>query len=571
MQDDTSVSNTSTPTLPVIENNTLLEINEAEIKKAEDEKKEILQTINDNLAKAKNSCIGIMDELKTIQVLAGVSTGASAVGTLTSGGALASGIVKSGKDKKIEEDKEELEKKEERYDELLDTYVNTHKYKDTDVDNVIYKFENFLYNSRPQVSPSSPTGNIDTTHGYNDIAIENQRKYNEYNEKGFQNLKEEDIKTIEHYAKERQKEIKEFSQLLEENKNLQSYIDENCSLCPSNDNLTETLTNDCKLCFDKKFKLNKNKNKMDTLDNNYKQQGESLIFDYSFRSISATVGSDIGISGDSLYRNLENAKEEEFTDVESYMKRYQNPRLVAQKEWADEQRRISTQTLFEEKLKINQRYHNVLETAKNLKKEEKNLIAEMDNLDKEISKNEAVSNLTGNLRTGLLAGSIATSATSTITSGINIKKLDDLITKMKDCDRAVNNLKANVNNAVAEEVDTDLTYYQNVTQSCTGFDTNNIKDIKGVMTASTIVGGVGTVAGTVGTITSAVANTKKTKENAKSTEEGRLNAKALNMTANISAGIATGTSAGGIVLGAVALKKLSDNVDVAEKCEDALK
>ena len=188
---------------------------------------------------------------------------------------------------------------------------------------------------------------------------------------------------------------------------------------------------------------------------------------------------------------------------------------------------------------------------------------------KEIDKETKKSQTLGNVRTGLMAGSIATSATSTITSGINIKKLDDLITKMKDCDRAVNNLKANVNNAVAEKVNTDLTYYQNVTQSCTGFDTNNIKDIKGVMTASTVVGGVGTAVSTAGTITSALANSKDVRND--NSEKGMKKEKGLNLASTIMAGVSTGTSAGGIVLGAVALKKLSDNVDVAEKCEDALK
>ena len=188
---------------------------------------------------------------------------------------------------------------------------------------------------------------------------------------------------------------------------------------------------------------------------------------------------------------------------------------------------------------------------------------------KEIDKETKKSQTLGNVRTGLMAGSIATSATSTITSGINIKKLDDLINKMKDCDRAVNNLKANVNNAVAEEVDTDLTYYQNVTQSCTGFDTNNIKDIKGVMTASTVVGGVGTAVSTAGTITSAIANSKDVRTD--DSDTGKKKEKGLNLASTRMAGVSTGTSAGGIVLGAVALKKLSDNVDVAEKCEDALK
>ncbi len=197
-------------------------------------------------------------------------------------------------------------------------------------------------------------------------------------------------------------------------------------------------------------------------------------------------------------------------------------------------------------------------------------------LQKEIDKDTKTSQTLGNVRTGLMAGSIATSAASTITSGISIKKLDDLIGKMKDCNRAAQQIKSDIS-VIQSEIDDieylkdDYRFYKagNIVNSCSGFDTNNIKEIKSVMTASTVVGGVGTVVSTAGTITSALANSKKIRND--DSEDGVKKEKGLNLASNIMAGVSTGTSAGGIVLGAVTLSKLSKNVDVAESCEDALK
>ena len=191
------------------------------------------------------------------------------------------------------------------------------------------------------------------------------------------------------------------------------------------------------------------------------------------------------------------------------------------------------------------------------------------NLEGEKSKLEKKSKTLGNIRTGLMAGSIATSATSTITSGISMKKLDDLMDKMRDCDKAVTTLKSTINTVVEEEVNLTLTTYQDIVKSCSGLDTSNIKEIKGVMTASTVVGGIGAATSIAGTITSAMANSKNVR-NAEG-DEAEKKEKNLNLASNIMAGISTGTSAGGIVLGAVTLSKLAKNVDIAEKCEDALK
>ncbi|MGN0929790.1 MAG: hypothetical protein ACI4N3_04075 [Alphaproteobacteria bacterium] len=341
----TASKTTSTPiTLEELEAQKVMEAMETSITtKKEKEVSELLSILNQNMQEAKSSCLGIKDELKTIQVLAGVSTGASSLGTLTSGGALATGIVKSVKDKKIEESKQ------------------------------------------------------------------------------------------------------------------------------SNDDIERLLN-----MSDSEFE-------------------QAILNGEVSRVLS-------GISDDITREDVEEKQTE---------------------------------------------------------------------LQKEIAKDESTSQTLGNVRTGLMAGSIATSATSTITSGINIKKLDDLIDKMKSCNASVNSLKTNLNNVMAEEADTDLTIYQNIANSCNDLDSNNIKDIKGVMTASTIVGGIGTATSVAGTITSALANTEKVRKD--DSEEGVKKEKGLNLASNIMAGVTTGTSAGGIVLGAVTLKKLQDNVDRAERCEKVLK
>ena len=197
-------------------------------------------------------------------------------------------------------------------------------------------------------------------------------------------------------------------------------------------------------------------------------------------------------------------------------------------------------------------------------------------LQKEIDKDTKLSQTLGNVRTGLMAGSIATSATSTITSGISIKKLDDLMDKMRDCDTAAKQIKSSISQIVSEIDDTDdLKNYplfekaENIVKSCSGFDTANIKEIKSVMTASTVIGGIGAATSIAGTITSVMANSKNVRND--DSEAGVKKEKGLNVASNVMAGISTGTSAGGIVLGAVVLSKLAKNVENAEKCEDALK
>ncbi|MBD5398851.1 hypothetical protein HDR60_05110, partial [bacterium] len=105
----TTTTTTLTPiTLEEVEiQNAVEELEVSMIVEKEKEISDLLSTLSKNVQDAKSYCLGIKEDLKNIQILAGVSTGISAVGTITSGGALATGIIKNVKDKKIEENKQE--------------------------------------------------------------------------------------------------------------------------------------------------------------------------------------------------------------------------------------------------------------------------------------------------------------------------------------------------------------------------------------------------------------------------------------------------------------------------------
>ncbi|MBD5398775.1 hypothetical protein HDR60_04715, partial [bacterium] len=108
---------TTTATVPTISLQNVSEVQSLQIEpdyitsnEDKEELKNLLSNLQSNIEKAKSSCSGIRDDLKTIQVLAGVSTGASSLGTLTSGGALVTGIMKAKTDKTIEELENQINK-----------------------------------------------------------------------------------------------------------------------------------------------------------------------------------------------------------------------------------------------------------------------------------------------------------------------------------------------------------------------------------------------------------------------------------------------------------------------------
>jgi len=171
----------------------------------------------------------------------------------------------------------------------------------------------------------------------------------------------------------------------------------------------------------------------------------------------------------------------------------------------------------------------------------------------------------GNLRTGLMAGSFATSTVSTgtsIASSVNAKKLGE---KMEQCNKAINTLKYSIADIKAQDFPSntiDTTTADNITSNCTGFDTENIKTLRNTMTTSAVASGVGVATGMAGVITSALANNHNIKDNDKT--------KKLNVASNVLAGITTGTSATSTIFSANAISKAKKDSEMAEKCENSL-
>ncbi len=205
--------------------------------------------------------------------------------------------------------------------------------------------------------------------------------------------------------------------------------------------------------------------------------------------------------------------------------------------------------------------------------------AELESIKSELEAEEKKSKTLGNVRTGLMAGSIATSAVSTgtsIASSVNAKKLAE---KMKDCNKAIDNLKVARQQFISdvEELDVKLKpsassvlmKADDIVNACKGYDNDNIKQLQTMSTVSAVTSGIGVMASTAGTVTSALANSKKVRND--DTDDGVKKEKNLNLAANIMAGVSTGTSGASTILGAVSISKAKNDSDMAKECEDALK
>ena len=206
------------------------------------------------------------------------------------------------------------------------------------------------------------------------------------------------------------------------------------------------------------------------------------------------------------------------------------------------------------------------------------LDADVSALESQIADETKKSKTLGNVRTGLMAGSIATSAASvgtSIASSVNAKKLAE---KMKDCNTSVDELKVAKSQFTSDVSDVDdfdiekNTVYikaSDILNACKGYDNDNIKQLQTMSTVSAVTSGIGTATSVAGTITSAFANSKKVRE--ATGEDAAKKEKNLNLTSNIMAGITAGTSGTSTVLSAVSINKAKKDSDMAEKCEDALK
>lgn len=167
------------------------------------------------------------------------------------------------------------------------------------------------------------------------------------------------------------------------------------------------------------------------------------------------------------------------------------------------------------------------------------------------------------LETGLMVGATITSTASTITSAISLSKMDELIKKVKSCNKHIKEIAPIADDLLDEEVDPDdKIIYQvgKIKSACTGFDEQNIESIKGQLIGTTITSGVGAASGIVGTVAKSIGNNKtdeKVKDNA-------------DLASKIATGITTATSATSVILSSTTLAGLNKNKDTADKCEKTL-
>ena len=189
-------------------------------------------------------------------------------------------------------------------------------------------------------------------------------------------------------------------------------------------------------------------------------------------------------------------------------------------------------------------------------------VVSIENKMKEKSSLEKKSKTLGNVRTGLMAGATATSAVSTGTSLGATLTATKLAEKMMQCNADLQALKLAKSELEAEGETNEKA--DKILSVCTGYDEANIKSLKSLATANTIVSGIGTATAGAGTITSAMANSKKVRAGDKKKE------KSLNLASNILAGVTMGTSATSTTLSAVQISKAKKDSEMAEKCENIL-
>ena len=215
-------------------------------------------------------------------------------------------------------------------------------------------------------------------------------------------------------------------------------------------------------------------------------------------------------------------------------------------------------------------------SPENLKASATALLSELDSdaekLEAEISKLEKTSKTLGNIRTGLMAGATATSLVSTGTSIGATVTASKLAEKMSSCNTKLSELKIAKNTLIAVLEDAEqpstIATADNILNACTGYDEANIKTLKTTMTASAVVSGIGSAVAGAGTVTSIMANTDKIRND--DSEKGQKKEKALNLTTNILAGVATGTSGASTVLSATAISRAKKDSEMAGNCESVL-
>ncbi len=179
---------------------------------------------------------------------------------------------------------------------------------------------------------------------------------------------------------------------------------------------------------------------------------------------------------------------------------------------------------------------------------------------------EQKSKTLGNVRTGTLAASTATSVVGTALAATN-KTSEDLEKNINKCISATKELAdaklvAKIENTATNE---EIAIADNIVKACRDYEIIDLTPINKRATGATIASGIGIGTGMVGTITSAVANTNKTRQGDENKE------KSLNTTANVMSGASAVASATATIFNATQIAAIKKVATVADICEGALK
>ena len=188
----------------------------------------------------------------------------------------------------------------------------------------------------------------------------------------------------------------------------------------------------------------------------------------------------------------------------------------------------------------------------------------------------------GVVRTAGAGVTTLTSVGAAITSGQGADGITVLVQKMDECNGETSKLQtasAILASAGADASDPVAQKISNAMASCQPLDSGNLDSIKKTLVANAWVSGAGALAGAVGAAASGVALYKeghgqeatmfgKVEDTSKNIKGS--NGLDLNMTANISSGVATAASLISTILGATSIGKLNADRDNAAACEAAL-
>ncbi len=190
--------------------------------------------------------------------------------------------------------------------------------------------------------------------------------------------------------------------------------------------------------------------------------------------------------------------------------------------------------------------------------------------EKKIDELDKKSKTLGNVRTGTLAGTAVLDTAGTIIAANN--KVDsDLQSNIDKCIKSIDVLKdAQLRARTANTAtDAELAMSDKIISVCADWKNVDLSKIDKRATGAAISGGTGATLALVGTVTSASANSDSVRGD--NSDAGKQKEKNLNTASNILAGGATAASGVATIFNATQISAIKKAVEVADKCEEALR